>query len=116
MKTFDKNTKMAIQGDIAITCLDALPEGMTVSEGENGKHVLAHSETGHNHEVAVAGTRFYNDPNNELVSYLVVEEDGVKLEHNRSYNTHETIQFDAGVYRINRQREYTPEGFRRVAD
>lgn len=116
MKIFNKDTRMAIQGDIAIAHLDALPEGVEVSAAVNGVHVLAHSETGHNHEVAFADTQFYNDPDNELVSYLVVEKDGVELKHNRSYNTHETISFDAGVYRINRQREYTPEGYRRVAD
>jgi len=116
MKTFNKDTKMAIQGDIAITHMAALPEGIEAVSGENGVHVLAHSETGHNHEVAVANTQFFNDPDNELVSYLVVEEDGVELKHNRSFNTHETISFDSGVYRINRQREYTPEGYRRVAD
>ena len=116
MKTFNKDTKMAIQGDIAITSLNALPEGLKTSAGENGVHILAHSETGHNHEVMEADVQFFDDTENELVSYLVVEKDGVELKHNRSFDTHETISFDAGIYRINRQREYTPEGYRRVAD
>lgn len=116
MKTFNKDTKLAIQGDIAIASVAALPSGLDVVENENGRYVLAHSETGHNHEVVAERTQFFNDPDNELVSYLVVEEDGVELKHHRSFDTHETINFDAGVYRINRQREYAPKGYRRVAD
>ncbi len=116
MKTFNKEMKLAIQGDIAIMRVDALPDDLKERSGEsNGVHILAHSETGHHHTVPSSGTQFFNG-SDDFVSYLVVEEDGTELTHNRSYDTHETISFDAGVYRVNRQREYMPEGYRRVAD
>lgn len=116
MKSF-KGVKMGIQGDVALTRVDSLPENMEAAVAENGAFVIAHSETGHNHVVAEREAKFYNDPNDALVGYVVVaENEKAQLTHQRSYDTHETVEFDTGVYRINRQREYTPEGFRRVAD
>ena len=38
------------------------------------------------------------------------------LEHHRSIDTHEALEIKPGIYEIRRQREYTPQGFRRVAD
>ena len=38
------------------------------------------------------------------------------LEHQRPHDTHAPIKFAKGVYEVRRQREYTPEGWRRVAD
>ena len=32
------------------------------------------------------------------------------------FDTHEPIMLDDGIYRLRRQREYTPEGYRRVED
>ncbi len=115
MKKFTKEMKLAIQGDIALVRVDVLPEGLELNKPEdNGTHILAHSETGHHHTVEATRAGLYNT-DDELVSYLVVEEDA-ELVHQRAWDTHETINFDAGVYRINRQREYMPEGYRRVAD
>ncbi len=114
MKSF-KGHNQGIQGDVAFTRIDALPSGVVTAVAEDGNYVVAHSETGHNHVVAERSARMYNDINNSLVGYLVVE-DVANLKHLRNYDTHETVQFDVGVYRINRQREYTPEGLRRVAD
>ncbi len=106
---------MGIQGDVAFTRINKLPENLTPAPAENGYFVAAHSETGHNHAVLTNTAVLYNDPNDAMVAYLVVE-DKADMEHQRSYDTHETVQFDKGVYRVNRQREYTPEGLRRVAD
>lgn len=116
MKIFNKDINLAIQGDIAICNIGSLPPNVTAVKPENNIYILAHSETGHHHVVPATNTQVFADLDNELISYLVVEEDDIKLTHNRTYDTHETISFDVGVYRINRQREYTPEGYRRVAD
>jgi hypothetical protein len=45
----------------------------------------------------------------------VVNKD-TELKHLRSFDTHESLSIPEGLYRINRQREYTPEGYRRAAD
>lgn len=124
MKTFQKQ---AAQGDMLITRIEKLPEGVTFVNPENGKFVLAHSETGHNHSVlAQEGVKLYSNDNNPFIAYLVVENKITAfVEHERTFHTHETIAFVAPsgapadgkqFYEIRRQREYTPEGFRRAQD
>ncbi len=117
MQTF-KN--QAAQGDILVRRIDALPSDIKLIKAENGMFVVAHSETGHNHVIAERpNVRLYsaNDP---MISYLEVIEATDKteclLEHLRSFDTHETIKINPGIYEIRRQREYTPEGWRRVED
>jgi hypothetical protein len=118
MKTF---TTMAAQGDLVIRRIDALPDGLKAATAHAGKFVLAHSETGHNHIVMERpDVRQFDPPQfsamDEFRSYLVVEGDPVELVHERSFDTHETLLIEPGIYELRRQREYTPEGFRRAAD
>lgn len=115
MKNFDSKHKQARQGDVLFTRIDTLPDGLSKLKDENGIFVLAHSETGHNHVMQSKDVELYANDNDPFVAYLVVNNEA-KLEHMRSFDTHETINFKQGVYRINRQREYTPKGFRRAAD
>jgi len=55
-----------------------------------------------------------------MVSYLEVIEatDATEtlLEHLRSFDTHETIKIPPGIFEIRRQREWVPEGWRRIQD
>lgn len=111
MKTF---TKQAAQGDLLITRINELPEGILQSDFK-GDYVVAHSETGHHHVMNTDHAQFYTSANDEFALWVVVSEP-TELKHNRSHDTHESLRVDPGVYRINRQREYTPEGFRRAAD
>lgn len=114
MKTF-KN--QAAQGDMLIRRIDSLPENAKVICPENGEYILAHSETGHNHAVkAQGGITFYANDNDPFIAYLVVDNTTAYVEHQRKFDTHEKIKIDGGIYEIRRQREYTPEGFRRAAD
>jgi hypothetical protein len=117
MKTFENS---AAQGDLMIRRIEGLPAGAKKLASEKGLHVVAHSETGHNHVIADRpGVSLYTtgDP---MISYLEVIEatDATEtlLEHLRSFDTHETIKIPPGVFEIRRQREYTPEGWRRVED
>lgn len=117
MKTFNK---CAAQGDLLIRRIDSLPESAKRVDSEKGVFVVAHSETGHNHVIAERpNVRLFtcDDP---MVSYLEVIEatDATEtlLEHLRSFDTHETIKIPNGIFEIRRQREYTPEGWRRVED
>lgn len=125
MKTF---THQAAQGDMLITRISALPKNAKPLEAEAGKFILAHSETGHHHSVkARPGVEFYANDNDPFIAYLVVDNTvEAFIEHERSFDTHETISLKAPdkveakenkrVYEIRRQREYTPEGFRRARD
>lgn len=110
-----KFKQQAAQGDILIRRIDALPEGLEKLEPKDNQHIVAHSETGHHHAFAEKGVNLFHAANDSMNLYVVIDEQA-DLIHNRSFDTHETIRFDAGVYEIRRQREYTPEGWRRVED
>lgn len=104
------------QGDVMFRRIEALPADAKETPAEKGAFVVAHSETGHNHIVLERpGVRYFSAMD-ELRSYLVVEGDPAPVEHQRSFYTHETFGLAPGVWEVRRQREHTPEGFRRAAD
>jgi hypothetical protein len=117
MKTF-KN--QAAQGDLFIRRIESLPDGAKPVAAERGQYVVAHSETGHNHVIAERPNVSLLTTGDPMVSYLQVVEatDAAEtvLEHLRTFDTHESIVITPGIYEIRRQREYTPEGWRRVED
>jgi hypothetical protein len=117
MKTFNK---MAAQGDLMIRRIDSIPATAVTVTPENGVFVVAHSETGHNHVIEARPNVQLLTTGDPMISYLRVIEatDATEtlLEHLRGHDTHETIKIDAGDYEIRRQREYSPEGWRRVED
>jgi len=117
MKTF---TKCAAQGDLLIRRVDTIPATAVAMKSEHGQFVVAHSETGHNHVIAERPNVKMFTTGDPMISYLQVIEatDATEtlLKHLRGHDTHETIKIPAGNYEIRRQREYTPEGWRRVED
>jgi len=112
MKAF---TKSAAQGDVLFIKIDTLPDGLTEETPEGGKHIVAHSETGHHHFILANKATMFRPDDNAFVGYLSVKEE-TPLVHDRSFDTHEPLTFAPGNYEIRRQREYTPEGYRRAAD
>lgn len=105
------------QGDMLIRRIDKLPEGVTACDAENGKYILAHSETGHHHVVKQQpNVKLYSNDNDPFIAYLVADNTKCLVEHERGFDTHETIEIPDGIFEIRRQREYTPEGFRRAQD
>jgi hypothetical protein len=106
----------AAQGDVMFRKIAELPEGLSSAKAEHGAFVVAHSETGHNHIVMERPTVKMFAAMDEFRSYLVIEDKPAKVEHLRNFDTHETIALSPGIWEVRRQREYTPEGFRRAAD
>jgi len=117
MKTFKK---CAAQGDLLIRRIHALPDGLKPIQPANGHYVVAHSETGHDHIIAEHQNISLFTTDDPMISYLRVVEatDATEtiLEHLRSFDTHESIAIPPGNYEIRRQREYAPEGWRRIED
>ncbi len=117
MKTF-KNC--AAQGDLMLRRIDVMPDNVVPVAEENGMYVVAHSETGHNHVIDAHPTIQLYTTGDAMISYLKVVEatDEVEclLRHLRSFDTHETIKINPGIYEVRRQREYMPSGWRRVED
>ncbi len=108
-------TKMAAQGDVLFRRVKAIPDGFR--EQPKGRAIVAHSETGHHHAID-KGVRLYQgeDP---MRCFLMLDADFADVVHHRDYDTHGTIRLGGGagaVYEVIRQREYTPEGWRRVED
>lgn len=106
---------MIFQGDIMFVQVDEIPASAKEQKATGGKHVLAHSETGHDHTIAADGVIFYEGGGDPLTCYLALEEPG-QIIHNRPWDTHAPVTLDKGKWMGRRQREYTPEGWRRVED
>lgn len=105
----------SFQGDLCIRKVEEMPKGLSIMPSENGHFVLAHSETGHHHVVLERSAQAFIDQTNEFIAYLQVLEP-TELEHLRSFDTHESLHLEPGIYEVRRQREHTPEGWRRAAD
>ncbi len=116
MKTFEN---ICAQGDVLIRRIEVLPDGAKPVDAIDGRIVVTHSETGHDHVMMLDRKKSPNvemfQGDNPLVAWLKVTRPTV-LKHLRPHNTHEPIMFSVGMYEIRRQREHSPEGWRRVAD
>lgn len=112
MKTFEN---MAAQGDVFVSRIECLPTGAVLVQPENEHVIVAHSETGHSHVMSAETVQLYRLPEELYECFLVVSQP-TPLEHLRSFDTHESILFKPGVYRVRNQREHVPEGWRRAAD
>lgn len=107
----------AAQGDLYITRVKALPKGIRKIEPENGRYIVAHSETGHHHVIdAINGAELYETDDPTTMYLRVIDATEVVLRHLRSFDTHQPIAFLKGIFRFRRARERTPEGWRRVTD
>lgn len=115
MYIVDRSKGAAAQGDCFIIPVEEIPSNAVEAKAENSKLIVAHSETGHHHALSAEGATLYSVPGNPMVSYLSVAAES-DLEHERSFDTHETLRLPRGNYQILRQREGAPEGWRQVAD
>jgi hypothetical protein len=105
-----KNPVQFRQGDVMLTRVNSIPKGGKRVARDNGRIVLAYGEvTGHAHAIA-----------DEEVTLLEV--DGgiryldVQMEAFLRHEEHGAIALAPGKYKVTRQREYTPEAIRNVAD
>lgn len=113
MKQFQR---VCAQGDVYITKLDGkLPSNLKEVKPENNRLIVTHSETGHHHVMDATKARMYELPD-DIMKCLLVVNDPVALEHLRHFDTHEPIMFQPGNYLVRRQREHTPEGWRKAQD
>lgn len=103
--------QLAAQGDVMFRRVDAVPKGLVADQP--GEVVVAHSETGHHHVVEGKLVKlFRKDP---MICYLSLGADA-DVVHKRPFDTHETLRLGKGIWEVRRQREHTPEGWRRVED
>lgn len=110
-----KVKKMAAQGDVMFIRIASIPEDAIKAEAKDGHFVVAHSETGHDHVLESRNAQMLIDKTNDFIAYVKVSKE-TEVKHKRSFDTHESLLLAPGNYQVRRQREYVPEGFRRVAD
>lgn len=104
------------QGDVLLTFIgdDPLPGDVTLVERDQGRVILAYGEvTGHAHAIADPLVELFTaaDMDEMQGRFLRVEQEA-ELRHEE----HDTIVLPPGNYRVQRQREYTPEQPVYVAD
>jgi hypothetical protein len=107
--------KMFRQGDVLIRKINRVPKGAKPVKLEGGRIVLAYGEaTGHAHAIAVA------DPATDVDARLLALGDRRFLEvpspTSIRHEEHGAIDLPTGNYEVTRQREYSPEEIRNVAD
>jgi hypothetical protein len=112
-KTF---STAAAQGDFVIIRVDDFPAGVTPVPAENGEYVVAHSETGHNHVMDARHVAAFAPKKPDIYTLFLQVDEQTDIVHLRSFDTHEALRVGKGKYMVRRQREYTPEGFRRAQD
>jgi hypothetical protein len=100
-------TQMYRQGDVLFKTVAIIPEG---GKKRVSGHILEGEVTGHIHRVAELEAAEVLECGDGL--FLNVTGDGVSIVH----EDHKTLNLPAGNYEIVRQREYSPEEIRNVAD
>jgi hypothetical protein len=111
------------QGDVLFRRVPSVPK-TAVKRKRSGALVVAHSETGHHHSIADKAVSHFEVPGDSLVCYLRLDDGlgdlgGVDVVHHRAWDTHEAMRLlgkPGDVWEVRRQREWTPEGWRRVED
>lgn len=108
--------KMAAQGDVLFRRISRLPDGV-VEQPRKGALVVAHSETGHHHSIHDLEVKLFERAERDpMICYLSVGGTCAEVVHHRPHDTHKTIGLIGGIWEVRRQREWTPEGLRRVED
>lgn len=96
------------QGDVLLLKLDHAPENLK-PRTQNGLVILAHGEaTGHHHSIPRDNAQDFTSPNGDTV----ITTTGATLVHQE----HTRIALPDGSYELRRQREYSPQAIRNVAD
>lgn len=106
-----KPKKQYRQGDVLIERVDNIDKKQVMAR-EDGRVILAHGEvTGHAHAITDKNvTQFSTDESG--VTEMEIKKAMALLKHEE----HGTIKIPSGNYRVIRQREYSPEAIRNVAD
>lgn len=111
----------AAQGEIYITRVGQLPDGLVPVPPSRGRFVVSHSEQGHDHYILDDGSVQLMEVKSDVpagmaILYAIVKEPTVLAQS--ATIPHEPISLNPGIYRFSLSREFNPfaEEARRVAD
>ena len=101
------------QGDVLLERISKMPSDLKKLAREDKKIILAHGEvTGHAHAIIEENCDLFSSETEAGVTFLEVREAMAALTHEE----HGRIDLAPGNYRVRRQREYSPQAIRNVAD
>lgn len=109
------------QGDVLVKRTRKQPSTSAKVVNDQGRTILAYGEvTGHAHQVHDVSTAIV-DRDDVPAQQLFEEPDGTRLlvvrrDAELRHEEHGTIALARGTYEVIRQREYSPEAIRNVAD
>ena len=116
------NSDQLRQGDVFIerVAADQLPNGLLEIARDQGRIVLAYGEvTGHAHAIAERNATLFGKTGTDE-RWLVIRPSGTTTETSAGavirHEEHAPVVLDPGVYKVLRQREYSPEAIKYVAD
>lgn len=98
-------SKQIIHGENAIMAVEKVPEGLNWHT--ETKAIIGHSETGHHHLLEAAKGTEYELAELNGVLYLRLT-DTAKVIHKKSFEVHEAVTLDPGVYQVTHKTEYDP--------
>jgi hypothetical protein len=116
------------QGDVLIERVEAMPDSGTTIEPEHGLVILAEGEaTGHHHSIASSAVSsavlLDDEAKEELVAKGIITDINVQvmsvrlgIDGSLTHQEHGPHHLIAGDHIAIRQREYSPEAIRNVAD
>jgi hypothetical protein len=106
----EQNSMMYRQGDVLLQRIEKLPKGVQKQiERENGLLILAKGEaTGHHHSISSRNALLVLIGTEMFLRCLKKE----TLKHQE----HGPVPLPPGDYKVQRQKEYSPEAIRNVAD
>lgn len=109
---------MAAQGDLVFRRVKVVPKDFKPVP-EKGRVIVGHSETGHHHAIDGDGVVRFENPSNPLICYLHLETvERADVVHHRPFDAHASLRLMGlgSIFEVRRQREYVPEGWRKVQD
>lgn len=113
--------KVAFQGELAFVSVKSIPKDAKAIKADllGNDLIVGHSESGHHHVLRGSGKadwQVFQDPKDPLTCYLKLSED-TTVEHLKvGSDAHAAFALGAGLWKISRQQELTPEGWRAVRD
>lgn len=103
--------KTAAQGEVNITLVDAIPEGLAPFKCDGEHYILGHSESGNHHVLDRESARVFvggETPSGMKILYAIIDKP-TKIQQLAAGNPHETIGLNAGdVIRITPAIDYNP--------
>ena len=110
LRILSMNKNQFRQGDILIEVDESIPKEAVKAEPEAGRVILAKGEvTFHDHSITSDKAEAWKI-DDQTVSVVVKQKAAVK------HQEHAPIPLKRGIYKVTRQREYSPEAIRNVQD